>query len=287
VVRKRALTIPLPSKSDLDLATEKQIPPPEIQKTLPQMQSRLLALPLELREMIYKYVLGDNVLHIIHKENKLGHLRCKAKTAVDCPKRWYGEGPCSQSCWGVVDSSNIWMPVGDSLHHWSDGDILPFLQTCRQVYSEAVPILYSTNTFSFIDLDCFRYLSATILPSRFQAIKKLEIEWYLTWPIYDDFAQRMLISTSLYPPHDEATWEEIWRIIAGMSGLQKLRVELNYFDGFRDDECENKMLAPLRQVKGVKDFVVNLGWSGKEVTGASFKVERPVVVGVDESDEDW
>jgi hypothetical protein len=157
----------------------------------------------------------------------------------------------------------------------------------RDRYSEAIPILYSTNTFSFIDLDCLRYLSATILPSRFQAIKKLEIEWYLTWPLYDDFAQRMLFSTSLYPPHDEATWEEIWRIIAGMAGLQKLRVELNYFDGFRDDECENKMLAPLRQVKGVRDFVVNLGWSGKEVTGASFKVERPVVVGVDESDEDW
>jgi hypothetical protein len=133
VVRKRALTIPLLSKSDLDLATEKQIPLPETQKTLPQMQSPLLALPLELREIIYKYVLGDDVLHIIHKENKLGHLRCKARTAEDCPKRWYGEGPCSQSCWGVVDSSNIWMPVGDSLHHWSDGDILPFLQTCRQV----------------------------------------------------------------------------------------------------------------------------------------------------------
>ncbi|KAF2491401.1 hypothetical protein BU16DRAFT_565103 [Lophium mytilinum] len=286
VVRKRGLSIPLPEPEPEPEKLDIPSSPEELkQTTVFQEKSRLMALPLELREMIYKAVLGDDVMHVIHKENKLGHLRCKAKSEEDCPKRWYGEGPCRDSCWGVVDSSNIWMPVGDPAER-SDGDVLPLLQTCRQVYSEAIPLLYSTNTFSFIDLDCLRHLSATILPSRFNAIKSLTIEWYLTWPLYDDFAQRMLFSTSLYPPHDEATWEEIWRIIAGMKGLQRLRVDLNYFDGFRDNECEQKMLAPLRQIKGVKNFTVYLGWKGKEVIGAPFKLTRPVTTGADDSSED-
>ncbi|KAF2811781.1 uncharacterized protein BDZ99DRAFT_497429 [Mytilinidion resinicola] len=287
VVRKRALSIPLPEEPETEEPGVPSSPEELKQTTIFQEKSRLMALPLELREMIYKAVLGNDVMHVIHKENKLGHLRCKANSEKACPKRWHGVGPCADSCWGVVDSSNIWMPVEEP--QGSDGDVLPLLQTCRQVYSEAFPLLYSTNTFSFIDLDCLRYLSATILPSRFNAIKSLRIEWYLTWPLYDVFAQRMLFNTALYPPHDEATWEDIWRIIAGMTGLQRLRVDLKYFDGFRDNECEQKMLAPLRQVKGLKEFDVYLGWKGKDVTGAPFKLTRPVNTVPDDSseEEDW
>jgi len=98
------------------------------QKTLDQSQSHLLTLPLELREMIYKYVLGDTVLHIVHKERKLGHLRCKAVTAKECPLPYRDSGSIRESCWGNVDSGNVM--TGQVT---TDGGIIPFLQTCRQM----------------------------------------------------------------------------------------------------------------------------------------------------------
>lgn len=260
VVRKRALTIPLEAETSLTTT----------QKTLDQSQSHLLSLPLELREMIYKYVLGDTVLHIVHKERKLGHLRCKAVGAKECPLPYRDGGPIRESCWGNVDSGNIM--TGQVT---TDGDIIPFLRTCRQIYSEAICLLYSTNLFSFADPNCIRHLSATILPSRLNSIKSISIDWYFYWHIYDDFTQQMFSERFLYPPHDEATWEDMWRIIASMKGLKSLKIELSYFDSL-NGEREAMMLAPLGKVMGLDNFEVHLPYAGPEYPDASFRLIRPV-----------
>jgi len=106
----------------------------------------------------------------------------------------------------------------------------------------------------------------------------------MTWPIYDPIAQQLLISDPvLYPPYDEATWEETWRIIAGMKCLKFIRLSLLYFDGFRDPLCEAKMLAPLRQVKHVPSFEVHVSWDGEQIKDAPFKLIRPVQT--DDEDE--
>jgi hypothetical protein len=146
-------------------------------------------------------------------------------------------------------------------------------------YSESIDTLYSTNTFSFSDLDCLRYFSCTVLPSRFALISMLDIEWCMSWPIYDPIAQNLLLTNpALYPPNDEATWEATWRIIADMPNLKFIRASLLYFDGFRDTACETKMLAPLHKVtKPEKEnFEVHVSWSGDEVPDAPFTLLRPM-----------
>ncbi|KAF2002552.1 hypothetical protein P154DRAFT_574128 [Amniculicola lignicola CBS 123094] len=279
---EHSLTIPVPDFEKTRSAGPKR------GKTAQQLQCKMMSLPLELREMIYKALLGNDTMHIVLKETKLGHLRCKASTLEDCPVVNEVGSPSRESCWGHTDSANIitdtCMSTGGKIEP-TDGDILPLLQTCRQIYSEAIPILYKTNTFSFNDLDSLRHFTATILPVRLSLIRSITLEWCMTWPIYDVIAQTLLLSNpALYPPNDEATWEESWRIIATMPGLQKLRVRLFYFEGFRNSLAEMAILAPLMEVKTPSDFVVTVNWLGEDVEGAPFVLVRPEVDMVDEED---
>ncbi|KAF2183823.1 hypothetical protein K469DRAFT_751244 [Zopfia rhizophila CBS 207.26] len=266
---QRTLTIPVPEKS---MCLE-----PRRGRTLDQSQSRLIGLPLELRQMIYRCVLGDSTMHMILKEERLGHLKCKAPSAVECRLGFNGRTLSRECCWGTFDFANIWTPM-NGVKESTDGNIIPFLSTCRQIYSESINFLYSTNTFSFSDLDCLRYFSCTTLPNRFNMIQNLDIEWCMSWPIYDNIAQQLLLNNpALYPPYDETTWEETWRIVANMTNLKFIRVSLLYVDGFRDAACEAKMLAPLRKVTIPAKFEVHVSWSGEEVTDAPFQLIRPIL----------
>lgn len=301
------VAVPHPDKESL-------CPESQRGRTLDQTLSPLMCLPLELREMVYRYVLGDSTMHMILKEQKLGHLRCKAESALACPLGYNGLTLSRECCWGTVDSANIWAPSSGNRKEPTDGGIVPLLRSCRQMYvpryittmlnvsspgiknvadilycvhrySESINLLYSTNAFSFSDLDCLRYFSCTILPQRFALIQTLDIEWCMAWPIYDPIAQQLLLTNpALYPPNDEATWEETWRIIADMPKLRFIRVSLLYFDGFRDAACESKMLLPLRRVTRPEKFELHVSWEGEEIRDAPFELIRPRPE--EESDDD-
>jgi len=79
----------------------------------------------------------------------------------------------------------------------------------------------------------------------------------------------------LYPPHDEATWEDMWRIIAGMKGLKNQKIELSHFASL-NGEREAMMLAPLSKVTGLDSFEVHLPYAGPEYPDAPFRLIRPV-----------
>lgn len=132
---QRNLTIPAPPTVQISEKRDGSVVSWEHKrkKTLGQSQSGLMKLPLELRQMIYKTVLGDSTMHIIFKEHKLGHLRCKAPSAAECPLRYRDRMLLSRECcWGTVDAANIWAPMSGGKEP-TDGDILPLLRTCRQM----------------------------------------------------------------------------------------------------------------------------------------------------------
>lgn len=60
-----------------------------------------------------------------------------------------------------------------------------------------------------------------------------------------------------------------------------------YFDVFRDTGCEDRLLAPMKQVTLPRTFDVHLGWDGKETSGAPFRVFRPGSPGALLSSIDW
>lgn len=64
-----------------------------LQTTLDQHQSPLCKLPFELRQMIWKEVLGNGIMHITHLENRLSHARCTDESG----NKW---GMSTHDCWG-------------------------------------------------------------------------------------------------------------------------------------------------------------------------------------------
>lgn len=122
---QKTLTLPIPEKISLHPTSKRG-------HTLDQNRSQLMRLPPELREMIWRAVLGDSTMHMILKEQKLGHLRCKAPSALECPLGYNGHTLSRECCWGIVDSANIWSPLSGDKEP-TDGNVIPLLRTCRQM----------------------------------------------------------------------------------------------------------------------------------------------------------
>ncbi|KAL8789321.1 MAG: hypothetical protein Q9213_001244 [Squamulea squamosa] len=140
-LRKRALTLPLPVESPAFLSKK------VIRSTKDQLQSAFFGrLPLEIREMIYRYALCNFVhIHIYRRQDKrLGHYKCRSvhrpESHVLNPEYQAGQG-CG---YPSVTSTGAWIPG-----RWQDGDItelLPLLKTCRRLYFTP-PGIYTPKCF--------------------------------------------------------------------------------------------------------------------------------------------
>lgn len=90
-------------------------------KVLDQSASRLMRLPFELRQMIYRAAVGDTTMHMVLKQNRLGYIRCQAANDRNCPIDY-------DLChvWSVFANLPAQPPP-------TDNDILPLLLSCRQM----------------------------------------------------------------------------------------------------------------------------------------------------------
>lgn len=142
--------------------------------------------------------------------------------------------------------------------------IIPFLQTCRRVYSEVMPYLYSKPTFAFHDSIPFLTFVASIPPSHFQHIRSVTINMTsLALPryirarlekarrkslhvlrprpdvcsisydfLYDGWFPKPLYNTSVLPPYspDEVwptvLWDVIAHVLQEMKSLRKVHITL-------------------------------------------------------------
>ncbi|KAI9800270.1 MAG: hypothetical protein M1833_003384 [Piccolia ochrophora] len=259
--RKRALTPPLPPQSRIAALVRTH------QKTIHQSHSPFFSeLPHDVRRLIYQEVLvpGSNLVHIVKLHKKLGHVRC----------RWRGKGTGPHDCWGTSTSDGLYR--GTLTSTAADGGLLPLLMTCRQVqssYSEAITILYAHTTFDLAGLDSLLFLSSTILPQRLNTIRSIDLFWdfrYLDSP-YSDTARPFDF------PHDVATWERAWRVLAGMEGLRELKVMLVDNDWTLDRVTEEKIFQPLRAVTQPTVFEVDVRWPASEgllLEDVPFRIKR-------------
>jgi hypothetical protein len=101
-------------------------------KALDQSQSILFSLPAEIRELVWKAVLGDRIIHIQHLDGRLGHVRCADK---DCGKWEMG----NHKCWGhghanigAVQCPYSSAPLISRYH--TCGIHLGLVMTCRQMF---------------------------------------------------------------------------------------------------------------------------------------------------------
>ena len=265
VSRPRALT---PSRSPRTVSE----PPPT---TSPQLQCPLFySLPLEIRRLIYRHTFVSGAAHIVRIGTRLGHVRCHERHHVwpRTPHRCWGPGAAaSDPCHG---------PRGQLTEEDRRG-LLPLVMACRRIYTEAIPVLYEETTFSILDLESMISLADTILPQRLHAIRTVELGWYfcIPYPLYTRRFQR-----AAPPPYDVATWERFWAILADMTGLRNLRVDLvgSWIEPLTADE-EERLLGPATDVKRPQVWDLRVDWEDAgvdwEAQGAPFKLVRDGRIG--------
>lgn len=132
--------------------------------------------------------------------------------------------------------------------------------TCRQVYSEAVDLLYSSNTFVLRDFHTLETFAKSVPPQRLNAIRNLDINYS---PV--DSIPYQHGPTAHYDLPLDLDW--IWKIVIGMQGLRHLGIFLEaYSTLILDDEdreaSEVRRLKPLLQLGGLSTFRLELTYLG-------------------------
>ena len=141
--------------------------------------------------------------------------------------------------------------------------MIGILGTCRQVYTEAVEILYNTNTFSVNNLWTLIDFSRAIPTHRLAAVTRLQIVWNL----------RKLPLNSALPPtrggeakYEDHLWETFWDVVAhGMSGLDDLRIKLTVATT-ADCNIELGWVKPLLQVHGLKRCSISMHFREEDIS---------------------
>ncbi|KAK6511705.1 hypothetical protein TWF481_000611 [Arthrobotrys musiformis] len=231
---RRSLAPPEPKKPKINfpLIPKKDEKEVELGDPYPQLKSKLLQLPGEIRDLIYQYALGGHTFHIIKPTNRLRHARCKTPFLPDSDSKLWASGPGAES-----DHTRACIPppynrasTYEKPERVDKLDMFVFssgalIRSCRRVYLEASDYLYSTNMFCLNTLDMLFHLRNSISPRHFKLIRHLQITHQVTH--FEQFVSERKASRKipLYPPYDNQTWSEVWRIISEeMTGLKDLRV---------------------------------------------------------------
>ncbi|KAF7899835.1 hypothetical protein EAF00_004171 [Botryotinia globosa] len=192
-------------------------------------------LPSEVRMEIYTWVLGGRVLHIVRREDKLNHVVCKSD------RRDLDAGTREEDACIVAGCRSVKIPGGSGVHEIigeGSGSLIQLLQVCRRIYSEAISLLYSTNTFNFDSMESFISFSNEILPRRFDSITSVTLDFsFDTSSLYNESSS-----------NDVPRWERTWMIIGSMKSLKSLKATIIWPRKIPAWSHELRLLEPLNMV---------------------------------------
>lgn len=212
-------------------------------------------LPLELRLEIYACVLGRDIFRLVT-------VPWKVTTAPDVD--------------GNVSMTQEHFKPGPKLQKLSSG--ISLLMTCRQIYQEAIDLLYSTNTFVLYDFSTIQRFSKMVPRQRLEKIRYLKIHY---GP-----------NTSIPYPHARTeqydlpcNLDYIWEIVVSMKGLRSLDIHLEAYDKDRShgDKChdarqatyEIRRLRPLLGLGELSRFQLQLGYIGSHDAALRYESYAP------------
>ncbi|PGH15023.1 hypothetical protein AJ79_02705 [Helicocarpus griseus UAMH5409] len=216
-----------------------------------QMSSLIFKLSPEMRQMVYREVLGDHDIAIVRMERhrgpdgkykvqpgRLGHLKYKKGIGQHgCIKKptWLGK---------YLGRAGIRPdPLNPEFESYMrGGELLSLLKSCRRIYSEAMDLLYSSNTFHFCHPKDLLALSSAILPQRMNSITSIHLHFF---PFYD---------TGLPEPRLSA-------VVGAMKHLKQLEISHTqnlperYWSNFYN-QSEDYLIAALREFR--RDIPITL-----------------------------
>lgn len=211
----------LPPKSDISGLEE------------PNSCSFLERLPFELRLRIYEYALGGQTIHLVHVKND------------SVESSFQASSPLKTSMIGAN-----WDPLKPDT--WEPPIIcLALLLTCRQIYSEAADIIYSSNFFATDNIRVMIYLAENYLcPRRLLAIKHLQV--VITWRFLPLLASYTGQRDDYNGYYDWATWRRFWHMVANDMRLTSLSICVDSFGTEEYLSVDAEWVKPILQVKGIR-----------------------------------
>ncbi|KAJ5615652.1 hypothetical protein N7537_000766 [Penicillium hordei] len=258
----------------------------------PQPQSRLLTrLSPELRLMIWEFVLADQRIHIIQcNKQRLGHVVCPCALVPgsSSPKRHTRHTQNSHLC-EICHGTGISQPAKEAdLLRWNKVKLLGLALTCRQIYHESIPLLYTLPTLEFSNPWTLPYFLPTIPPSHRDRIRTIELRWSFPghWLPSKDSVRAVYVSAG------RPQWTETCRAVSQLRSLRSfvLVLESNWFS--EPVEKLAGFLGPLSGVVVRSGSGLRRGWdrdSGGKKDDVDVDVDVDVELGVSDgfsSDED-
>lgn len=149
------------------------------QRTADQSQSRLLStLPAEIRRVIWRHAVGGQLLHMARVPNRLVALECaQPKDLTKDLETLRHDCWCMTRIGALRGTITRVYRAKNSAQPTQPANLLPLLQTCRLVYTEAVSMLYQDNIFDIDHVDTLLYIKRCILPQRLHQITRLNYSW--------------------------------------------------------------------------------------------------------------
>jgi hypothetical protein len=130
-------------------------------------------------------------------------------------------------------------------------------------YTEAIPYLYSANTFELWQSYIIQHMPRLLLPQRIDMIRSLTFHWHLNLDpgqILEQASQETDPRLIGLP----GIWETIWENLSAMKSLHTLHVKLDvhalYWRHLNQDFA-TRLLRPIEKVVGPKEFVLSLPFS--------------------------
>lgn len=107
------------------------------------------------------------------------------------------------------------------------------------------------------------YLPLTLLPQRLNAIRTLRLSFDFDGPPpinFDPYWPPSSPNHVMTFSNRQKIWQNIWRILAAMTGLHQLDVHLrvDYAWDYLNRESAAEMLGPIKQVTRPNDFVLSV-----------------------------
>ncbi len=219
------------------------------QTNIDQMDSTFLTkLPAEIRQRIYEEHYTDGAEIIIYFMHNSQRGKCVARMRPPITKG--------------SESSSFAEPVYDFVK--LDRKLLHLPLTCRQMcvgphgfressyadkvhrHSESISALYSQTNFRFLSPDALAAFSIKVPSQLFDHITNLRLEI----PGY----------TLLEDYFDDRQWQRLWQIVAGLSRLREIVVDMWYSDTSLPVKDWTSVLTPLMLVARPIDFDVRVHW---------------------------
>ncbi|KAF2476185.1 uncharacterized protein BDR25DRAFT_339293 [Lindgomyces ingoldianus] len=214
---------------------------PQPQSTQPDCLL-LNRLPAEIRLRIWEYAVGRQDLHILRKQGKMGYSACAGEMCKDCPK---------------VDGVLYKRHVRDQVEPFkkdlqlAEMSLLNLLLTCRQIYSEAIDVLYTSNTFLFPHIWNLTFFQTTIRPKRFASIRSVHLSHFFEPHQYENQPLRGKSSYIAYPGA-EVAWESGCKALLAMTKLRQLRIDVRRAGFYPANVSPLGLVSVFEPLKGLK-----------------------------------